>query len=308
MSWTQIKALFTEHILPFLNFELLRFGETSITIGGVILAAVTLVLATWIAGLIDRAMERALDKAGINGRGRASSARRLVRYVVLVVGFVVALGTMGININALFTAGAIFAVGIGFAMQNISQNFVSGVILLLERTITPGDILEVEGTVVRIEEMNIRSTVARNRDDEQLIIPNATLAQSTVKNLTLGDNRKRVRAEVGVAYGTDLVKTLAVLQKAAALTKKKAEEIEPVVVLKAYADSSIVFEASVWTHDPWDSINLKSRLLFEMGAALQAADITIAFPQLDVHFDPPVMQAIAVLKAMQTPRTDAPAA
>ena len=228
----RLKELFTERVQPFLNYELFKVGDTKITAGGILLGLFAMLAATWVAKFVDKGMEQTFLRAGIHGRGRANTARRLVRYLVLVVGFIIALGSMGINVNALFTAGAIFAVGIGFAMQNISQNFVSGVILLLERTITPGDILEVDGTVVRVEEMNIRSTVARNRDDEQLIIPNATLAQSTVKNLTLGDSRKRVRAEVGVAYGTDLQATLAVLSEAALKPSGRAEEITPVVVMK----------------------------------------------------------------------------
>jgi potassium-dependent mechanosensitive channel len=104
----------------------------------------------------------------------------------------------------LFAAGAVFAVGLGFAMQNIVQNFVSGVILMVERTIKPDDVLEVEGDIVRVQKMRIRATMVRTRNEEELIIPNSTLVQGAVKNYTLTDSRFLLGTVVGVTYGSDM--------------------------------------------------------------------------------------------------------
>lgn len=133
-------------------------------------------------------------------------AARLIYYALLMLGLGIALHTIGINMTGLFAAGAVFAVGVGFAMQNIASNFVSGVILLLEGAIKPGDVLEVEDRVVRVREMGMRAAVARTLDDEDLIIPNSALVQSTVKNFTLRDHLYRLKSTVGVVYSSDMAK------------------------------------------------------------------------------------------------------
>ena len=160
-------------------------GGTRVTLGGLLLlfviAGATLVLS-WI---LQRLIARGARLLGLTRPGPVAVVQRLTHYVVLAVGLGVGLDTLGINLGTLFAAGAIFAIGLGFAMQNIAQNFVSGVILLLEQTIKPGDILEVEGRFVAVREMGIRATIARTLDDEEIIIPNATIVQSTVKNYTL---------------------------------------------------------------------------------------------------------------------------
>src|SRR4030095_8726722 len=102
----------------------------------------------------------------------------------IVVGLTLALHLAGIKLGAVFAAGAVFAVGLGFAMQNIAQNFVSGVILLVERSIEPGDVIEVNTQVVRVHQMGIRATLVRTLDDEDMIVPNSILVQTTVKNYT----------------------------------------------------------------------------------------------------------------------------
>ncbi len=124
----------------------------------------------------------------------------------------VAMRTTGIRLDALFAAGAVFAVGFGFAMQNIAQNFVSGVILLFERTIKPGDVIEVGGQIVKVQQMSIRATIVRTLDEEDVIVPNSSLVQSNVKNFTLEDNIYRVRVTVGVSYSSDVPKVKAALE------------------------------------------------------------------------------------------------
>ena len=137
-------------------------------------------------------------------------------YAVVAIGVVAALGTLGVNLAALVAAGAFFAVALGFAMKNIAENFVGGIILLTERTIKPGDILEVEGRVVRVTRMGLRATVARSRDDEDVIIPNAALVTNTVTNYTLRDPLYRLRTTVGVSYGSDIALVMQTLRAALA--------------------------------------------------------------------------------------------
>ena len=129
---------------------------------------------------------------------------KLLSQIVVAIGLGIGLQTIGINLSALFAAGAIFAIGLGFAMQNIMQNFVSGVILLTERSITPGDVLKVEQQFVQVQKMGVRATIARTLDDEEIIIPNSAIVQSTVTNYTLRDSMYRLRCTVGVVYSSDM--------------------------------------------------------------------------------------------------------
>ncbi len=180
-------------------------------------------------------------------------------------------------------------------MQNIAQNFVSGLILLVERTIKPGDVLEVEGTVVRVVQLGIRATLARTREDEELIIPNATLVQSTVKNFTLRDPLFRVRAAVGVTYGSDLRAVFDTLAGVAEGVSWRSTQREPRIQLRQFGSSSVDLEVSVWIDDPWDAQPRLSQLNEAIWWALKAAGIVIAFPQLDVHVDPPIEESIRML-------------
>jgi len=183
-------------------------------------------------------------------------------------------------------------VAIGFAMQNISQNFISGVILLAERAIKPSDILEVDGRIVRVMRMGIRATVARTLDEEDLIIPNATLVQSTVKNHTLRDPLFRLRASVGVVYSADMAQVRKVLEDAARAISWRVAEEKPVVHMTAFGNSSVDWEVSVWVDDPWKIASYRSQLNEIIWWALKDAGIVIAFPQLDLHLDTSVEDAI----------------
>jgi potassium efflux system protein len=206
---------------------------------------------------------------------------------VLFVGLAVALQTVGISLTSLFAAGAFVAVGVGFALQNILQNFVSGVILLAERSITEQDVLLVDGEMILVERIGARATVARTRDDLQRIIPNSTLVQSTVVNYTLSDTTYRVRARVGVAYGSDMDLVEESLARAARSVSHRVESRDPVILLIEFGDSSVVWDASIWATDPWQALVTRSTLNKAIWRAFKEDDITIAFPQLDVHLSQP---------------------
>jgi len=272
---------------------------TLISIGFVLLA--TLVVGKLLTGLFERVLRR----RGKTGEGEVKALVRVLRYAIWITGATIGLSTAGINLSALFAAGAIFAVAIGFAMQSILQNFVAGVILLLERAIKPGDVLEVEGQMVKVQHMGVRTTVARTLDDEDLIIPNGTLAQSSVKNFTLRDPEYRVRMRVGVAYSSDMDRVRQTLAAAADGLPWRLSQHEPRILLIEFGSSSVDWEVSVWTDDPWRVRTLRSDLQVAVWNALQAAGITIAFPQIDVHLDAAVARAIERLPGA-SPRPPAP--
>ena len=281
MDFTEVARLVGQVI----KYPLFTLQGQSITLMDVLTFAVFVAATLVLSRILRRGAQRALDKRGVDDPGTHAIARRLIHFAVLGVGMGTAVTNLGFNLSAIFAAGAVLGVGIGFAFQNVAQNFISGLLLLFERSIKPGDILEVEGRVVRVEDLRIRATVARTRYDEQLIIPNSALAQGTVTNFTMADSLYRITLTVGVTYDSDMRRVRAALERAAGEAPWRVKEKEPLVLMTAFGDSSVNFEVSVWIDDPWRSRRALSDLHEAVWWALKEDHIVIAFPQLDVHFD-----------------------
>ena len=267
-------------------------GSTTVTVQHALLAIVIIVATVWISRLVERTVERGMQLTKVSDPGTVAVTGRIAHYIVLFIGIGIAIEQVGFDLSALFAAGAVMAVAIGFAAQNILQNFFSGIILLSEGAIKPGDILEVEGQVVRVTRMGIRSTVVRTRDEEELILPNTLLAQSSVKNYTLQDSMFRLRTRVGVAYGSDMKLVRETLFAAAASLTARRKDHDPVILMWEFGDSSVVYDVSVWVDDPWPTMTTRSNLNELIWWALKDAGITIAFPQMDVHLDSDVVQRL----------------
>jgi small-conductance mechanosensitive channel len=271
-----------------LGVQLFAVRTTEVTVGSLIIFLLV-VLATYIlARLSRRGIQRFFEKKELRAQANSEILQRITQYLVMLAGIVAGLQVIGIDLSTLFAAGAIFAVGFGFAMQNITQNFVSGVILLVERTIKQSDVLEIEGQVVKVVKMGIRSTVVRTRNEEEIIVPNSILVQGMVKNYTLSDASFLVSATVGVTYGSDMAKVREVLEETAKRIPWRDQSEEPRVLMSEFADSSVVFKVFVWSNEPWIARRLVSELNEAIWWALKEAGIVIAFPQLDVHFDPQI--------------------
>ncbi|HVU00320.1 MAG TPA: mechanosensitive ion channel domain-containing protein [Polyangiaceae bacterium] len=279
------------HVTERIDFGLFEVGGRTITLGTLIASALTLAFAYLLSYLLRRGIDRALS--GTADSGAVHAITRLLHYGIVLIGFSVALQTAGIDLRGLFAAGALFAVGIGFAMQNVAQNFVSGIILLVEHSIRPGDVLDIEGKQVRVVEMGVRSTRVRSRDDEVLIVPNSTLVQATVRSYTLLDTLCRVRVLVGVAYDMDQRAVRKVIEETARDLPFRSRAKDPLVLLNELGESAVEWEVSVWIEDPW--------LLRPHGAAVREAlfhalhdhGIRMAFPQVDLHLDAPVVAALS---------------
>ncbi len=267
------------------QFDLFSIGGTTVSVATLVVIALVVLLTIALSWVLRRAIGKAANFRGVGQEGTVAVFQRLVHYGVLASGLAIALDTIGLNISALFAAGAMFAVGVGFAMRNIAENFVSGLILLGERSIKPGDILEVEGQFVRVERMGIRATIAHTRDSENIIIPNSTLVQSAVKNFTLRDSVYRVRVPVGVTYGSDMALVRRTLESVAVQLPKRIATKDPLILMTEFGDSAVLFEVSVWVDDPWRTRRTRSELHEAIWWAFRDKDVTIAFPQLDVHLD-----------------------
>ncbi|MCA9736092.1 MAG: mechanosensitive ion channel [Gemmatimonadota bacterium] len=270
-----------------LDTHLFTMGNQDVTVSN-ILAALLVMLAGFFLSQASRRVVRGIFRARrVYDEGLIGTAQRLVRYTILVLVIFLALDQIGIDLSTLFAAGAIAAVAIGFALQNILQNFVAGIILLVERSITPLDVLNVDGQIVRVVDMRIRSTIVRTLDEEEIIIPNAQLVQSSVKNYTLRDPLYRLRTQVGVSYSSDVDQVFKVLMDAATTIPNQDTKRTPVVLFTEFGDSALNFDVSIWVRDPWLTRRTRSELNHSIWRHLKEAGIVVAFPQLDIHFDPP---------------------
>ena len=279
-----------------LQRPLFTLAGTEVSIFSIIIFALIIVISFIVSLVVQRALKHALKARLGQKDGTVAAILRLTHYLVMLIGLGIAMQTIGVDMNALFAAGAMFAIAIGFAMQNIVQNFVSGIILLIERSIKPSDIIEVDGKVIMVVQMGIRTTMGRTLTEENIIIPNSMLSQSSVKNLTLENERYWIAGRVGVAYSSDMKQVMEVLTEAARHFQGRVQDHEPRILLTEFGSSSVNFEVWVPLANPWQQRFYLSELNKAIWFALKDAGITIAFPQVDVHFDPPVAQPGAPTK------------
>jgi small-conductance mechanosensitive channel len=290
---------FLQDLAELFSRQLFTLSGTEVTFLSLVIFFLVVSFSVAVSFILQRALKRSLAHRFEKQKGTLAAILRLLHYTIIIIGFGIGLQTIGINISALFAAGAVFAIAIGFAMQNIVQNFVSGIILLVERTIKPGDILEIEGNVVKVVDMGMRTTIVRTWREEELIMPNSILAQATVKNYTMRDNEFRLGVNVGVAYESDMKKVIEVLEDTARKITWRLPEPEPRVLLQDFGDSAVIFGVYLNVDDPWKQRVYMSDLRKAIWFAFKEANITIAFHQVDIHFDPPVTEAFAGLKKIK---------
>jgi small-conductance mechanosensitive channel len=251
----------------------------------IIAAAAIFLAALWVSRILQQVIDRRLSRDSHDDEATIRTYKKTVGYIVMVPGILLAVHALGINLSTLFTTGGLFAVAAAFAMKDIAENYVSGVLLRLERTIRPGDVLETEGTMVRVKSIGFHATNVRTKDGKDLVIPNSHLVKTRVANYTYSDSVCRIEATVGVAYASDLKEVREVLEEVCSQLDWISSHHKPVVLLSGFGDSAVNFKIRVWIEDPWESPRRLSLLNNAIWWGLKKAGIEIAYPQLDMHFD-----------------------
>jgi len=275
-----------EWITKLMNWELLSLGEVSVTIGQLVAALLTVSIALILAAWLIRQLTKRL-LAGGKDANIVQLIKKVLWAAVLAILFFTALGMLGVPLGAFaFISGAI-AIGIGFGAQNIINNFISGWILMGERPIRIGDLLEVNGTLGRVEAINTRSTRIKRVDGVRIVIPNSHLLENVVVNWNLGDEDIRIFVSVGVAYGSPVRQVAELLERAVLEQEDVLKDPEPRILFQDFGNSALIFEAYFWTQlkPGGDLRRLRSEIRFRIDELLRENDITIAFPQRDVHLD-----------------------
>ena len=274
-----------------LDFEPLRarfdeplflIGGTAVTAASVVSFVVFVLAALGASWLLRRSLHRVYARRGVD-EGVQHALDRLLHYAVVAVGVFLALDNLGVSVTALAGLGAVLAVGIGFGLQNIAQNFVSGLILLLERPVKKGDFVEVGEVSGTVRDIRARATVVTTLDNVDIIVPNGQFITESVTNTTFGERRIRIRVSVGVAYGSDTDLVRRTLLRVADEHPSVLKEPPPRVVFEAFGESSLDFILLAWVSDPREELFLGSELRFAIDRAFREAGIEIPFPQRDLH-------------------------
>jgi len=269
-----------------LGVRLFSIGDTDTTVGSA-LAIVTILVVTYlVARKVSRLASHSLSRRGVDDDLALQTTTTVMQLVTWLVGIEVVLHLLGIRLATLFATTGFLALGAGFGIKSVVENWISGVILRLGRTIRPGDIIVVQDRWLHVQRVGPRTTEARSFKDEEVLIPNATVAQSVVTNLTRHDNQYRLEATVGVSYDSDLDLVRKTLETTLSGLKWRSARKEPGVYLTKFGDSSINYTAHVWLDDVRQTLRPASDLHEAIRWALKKAGIVIAFPQLDVHLDP----------------------
>ena len=289
VTWALISLRFFSMLGPLVSLlqtllgASIRVGTIAISLGDIVGFGVVV----WLSFVVSRFIRFVLDEDVLPRmplpRGVPAAVSKAVNYVILLVGFFLAIGAAGIDLSRFVVLGGALGVGVGFGLQSVVNNFVSGLILLFERPIQVGDRVQVGDLTGDVRHIGIRATVVRTREGSEVIVPNANLVSNEVINWTLSDPRRRIDVPVGVAYGTDPERVIDLLVRAAREHSDVLEQPAPTVLFLGFGESSLDFSLHAWTAQSTNYPRVRSEVTLAVNAVLVEAGIEIPFPQRDLH-------------------------
>lgn len=292
INWTTVYAI--------LLFVLFYFSDTKwmfnklFAIGSVEISLFLILIALFIITLANRLskiftsflMPPLYDRYSLD-TGLRFTFNRIFHYTLMVVAVVISLTTVGLDLSALTVFAGVLGVGIGFGMQNIANNFISGLIILFERPIKVGDRVIINDVLGDVEKINMRATIIRTLDNERIIMPNSYFIEEQVVNHSYGDSRLRLVVPIGVAYGSDVELVRTLLLQVAEEEKGQSMYVlntpKPIVNFLGFGDSSLDFQLFIWISTPKAAVETKSNLNFRLNRILEDNGVEIPFPQRDLH-------------------------
>ena len=278
----RVNDIFYQFVGSMLSTKI-TLGTATFSMGSVLLFFFIIWLSVIISDMIKAILEDdVLNRVSLK-KGVPRMISVVVRFSLISVGIFLAVSAIGMPLNQLTIIISAFSVGIGFGLQNVVNNFVSGIVLLFERPVQIGDTVEVNNLIGSVKSMGIRSSNIRTFDGAEVIVPNANLISSEVINWTLSDKKRRIEIFSGVAYGSDVYQVKEILLGILNHHPDILKEPEPLVLFNDLGESSLDFRLLFWTdnYDKW--IIIKSEVIFKIHDALKEAKITIPFPQRDLH-------------------------
>ena len=264
-----------------LDFTLLQIGTYDLKIIS-ILKLIAFILIVLIVLKVIRKTIYKIDKIDI---GKKYSIYSLAKYLIIVVALILGLEMFGFNLSVLVAGSAALLVGIGLGLQNLFSDFISGIILLVDSSVKVNDVLESNGLVCIVKEINLRTTTVLTRDDKYIILPNTDLTRNQLINWTHSDLTSRFDVSVGVDYSSDVNQVMQILKQAIDEQEGILKEPKPFVRFNDFGDSSLDFAIYFWSEDVFRVENRKSELRVRIFELFKTNNITIPFPQRVVHIN-----------------------
>lgn len=282
-----MREILRDYLDPFfniLNYRIFTLGEAQITPLNILYLLVLTVLLFWLSNrLRNFFVERVLGRTHLDLGARVAIGT-IARYLVLLIGFLIIIQSVGIDLTTLNVLAGAIGIGVGFGLQNVASNFISGLIILFERPVKVGDRIEVDDADGKVVSIGARSTVVRTNDNVTIIVPNSKFISENVINWSYANQSVRFRIPVGVAYDSDLHLVKKLLLEAAEENSDVLTDPKPAVRLVEFGDNSINLQLWIWTREKLQRKTvLTSQLNFAIWEKFRAHDIEIPFPQTDLH-------------------------
>jgi small-conductance mechanosensitive channel len=282
----------------------LTVGETELSLRMVLLAGITLYLTYQLSWFLQASIDTQLLQRRQMDRGVRDAIKKLLHYALVLIGFLLAIGALGFQLQHLVVVAGAFGVGIGFGLQDIVNNFLSGLILLFERPVKVGDGIIIDGDYGVVVKIGLRSTVVETLDQSELIVPNSQIISQKVTNWTLSTRRVRLVVPVGVAYGSDVDLVMEILTSAGSEHPDILDDPAPSPIFTAFGDSSLDFELRVWIPNVDLRPRVKSELLLFIDRRFREKGVEIPFPQRDLHLRS--IDGKAARRLQQSPASEEP--
>lgn len=269
-----------EKVLEFLNYKFPLGDDINVTVKVLLILILALFLASYVLKLLRKLITRKLPT---DDKVKFVSVFGYLKWLIYLIIFLITLHNAGINVTAVFAASAALLIGIGLALQTLFQDIISGIFILIDQTVHVGDIIELDGKVGRVEQINLRTTRAVTIDNKVLVIPNHLYLTNTLFNWTENGTTTRESVEVGVAYGSDTELVKKILINVAKSHPDVFKHPEPIVLFTNFGDSALNFRLIFTLNDSFQAGIPKSDIRFEIDKKFRENNISIPFPQRDIH-------------------------
>jgi len=267
----------------FLGYKLIRTEKFDITVYEIILILIILIVTIFLMRAIKRVIRNREKKKQFDP-GRSHAILQIIRYVLWILAILLSLRVLKIQLTLLLAGSAALLVGLGLGLQQIFQDVMSGIAILIEGSLKVGDIVEIQDEIVgRVIEIGIRTSKIETRDNIIMVVPNSKFVTDIVINWSHIEKKTRFHIDVGVSYGSNVQLVTKVLLKCAGDHGKVSSSPKPFVRFKDFGNSSLDFQLFFWSTDTFQVENVKSEIRYEIDAAFRQNQITIPFPQRDVH-------------------------
>jgi small-conductance mechanosensitive channel len=307
-------AIAALNILKLLGPTMALLDSIAITLAGLRISALTVVQAMlslavllWLSTVASRLLERRITASTNLTPSLQVLIVKLLKIVLAAIAIVVALRTVGIDLTAFAVFTGAIGVGIGFGLQKSVSNFISGISILIDRSIKPGDVISVGDTYGWVNSLGARHVSVITRDGTEYLLPNEQLIAQQVVNWSYSNNEVRLKLPVGIAYGADVRHAIALCQEAAGETPRVLKQPKPVCLMKGFGDSTVNLELRIWIDDPRNGVsNVKSEVFLRLWDKFREHGIEIPFPQRDLHLRTPSELPLAMRRVASPSLAAAP--